>query len=84
MYLQGKIFTGTSSILAQGKSRVLPTDPLFTLQIALTRIRDKRRVKKSREKFEKLRFQLIDISTVWQPKSNDLKRTESGRKKVVK
>ena len=36
----------------------------------------------SREIWE--RFQLIDISTVWQPKSNYLKRAKSGRKRVVK
>ena len=35
----------------------------------------------SREIWE--RFQLIDVSTVWQPKSNYLKRAESGRKRVV-
>ena len=29
-------------------------------------------------------FQLIDISTVWQPKSNYLKRAKSGWKRVVK
>ena len=36
----------------------------------------------SREIWE--RFQLIDISTVWQPESNYLKRVKSGRKRVVK
>ena len=36
----------------------------------------------SREIWE--RFQLIDISTVWQPKSNYLKRAQSERKRVVK
>ena len=30
IYLLEKKFIGTSSILARGKSRVLPTDPLFT------------------------------------------------------
>ena len=30
------------------------------------------------------RLQLIDISKVWQPKSNYLKRAKSGRKRVVK
>lgn len=29
-YRQRKIFFGTSSILARDKSRLLPTDPLFT------------------------------------------------------
>ena len=36
----------------------------------------------SREIWE--RFQLIHISTVWQLKSNHLKRAKSGRKRVVK
>ena len=40
IYLKEKIFIRTSSILARSKSRVLPTDPLFTLQIAHARIRD--------------------------------------------
>ena len=45
IYPKEKIFIGTSSILARGKSRVLPTDPLLTLQIAHARIRDQRRAK---------------------------------------
>ena len=31
IYTPEKKFNGTGSILARGKSRVLPTDPLFTL-----------------------------------------------------
>ena len=31
IYPPEKTFIGTSSIFARGKSRVLPTDPLFTL-----------------------------------------------------
>ena len=33
-----------AAFFSHGKSRVLPTDPLFTLQIALTRIRNKPRL----------------------------------------
>ena len=40
IYLYKKKFIGTSSILAQGKSPLLPIDPLFTLQIVHARIRD--------------------------------------------
>ena len=40
IYPKEKIFIGTGSILARGKSRVLPTDPLFTLKIAHAHKRD--------------------------------------------
>ena len=62
---------------------MLPTDPLLHSKYC-SRSRKGLAPREifSREIWE--RFQLIDISTVWQPESNYLKRAKSGRKRVVK
>ena len=51
---------------------MVPTDSLFTLWSDWTAPR------------ETFVLVLIDISNVWQPKSNYLKRAKSGRKRVLK
>ena len=78
IYLKEKIFIGTSSILAWGKRwPAFGTPNCSPLHKGLVQ-----RKIISWEIWE--RFQLIDISTVWQPKSNYLKRAKSGQKRVAK
>ena len=68
--------------MARDESRVLPKDPRFTLQISHPRIRDNSAAQNTLARNSEI--QLIDISTVGQPKSNNLKCAKSGQDTVVK